>query len=82
MSAALLSSPILRSATAGGAVADVFVESATSIKSILLSLLLSRSGNIDSLEASIYLMQMHMIPRKYKVKTCIMRSSLLATFPF
>ncbi|KAJ3682983.1 hypothetical protein LUZ60_013210 [Juncus effusus] len=40
--AALLSSPILKSAS--GAVADIFVETATSLESILLSLLLSRSG--------------------------------------
>ncbi|KAJ4781842.1 embryo defective 2016 [Rhynchospora pubera] len=42
LAAALLSSPTLRSA--GGVVADVFLESATSLESILLSLLLSRSG--------------------------------------
>lgn len=48
MSAALLSSPVLRSAS--GSTADIFMEIATSIESILLSLLFYRSGLIvDSL---------------------------------
>ncbi|XP_038985471.1 protein virilizer homolog isoform X2 [Phoenix dactylifera] len=42
LSAALLSSPVLRSAS--GSTADIFMEIATSIESILLSLLFYRSG--------------------------------------